>query len=289
MLALIFTTYKPSHQFEERIEKVQPFCDYIIIVDNTPNGYNFSVSQSSVLILQDGKNKGLADALNDGIRVAIKLKVKYLMLFDQDSEVTEELVGKLYRSIIKANVSLGNRICIGPNHVDDKRNRKEMSNMLSFSEVTFKSVSALPTSGITFCIDALTADDYFDNEMFLDFVDFDWCWKLGKKGWMFYRIMEISMFHRLGLGEYRVFNVKFYKTNPYRHYYQIRDTLRISFKAHTPLYSRIRLLSVIPFKVIAYPIIFGDSMERLKWSYKGFRDFILNVKGIGAGKKKLAQ
>ncbi|MEJ7826554.1 MAG: glycosyltransferase [Segetibacter sp.] len=287
-MSLIFTTYYPPSDFEIKINNILPVCDNIIIVDNTWGGYQFQNLPRSVIVIQDGQNNGLAVAINLGIKYAIKLKATYIMLFDQDSYVTNYLINNLYNSIIKANAIFGRQICIGPTHDDDKNNKQINIEDHNINYSKYKLVTQLPTSGITFCLEQFENTDFFNENYFLDFADFEWCWRLAKKGWKYYCVTDLIMFHRLGLSEYSVLNIKFYKITPIRHYYQVRDALQIAREPHTPFHWKFRLLIVIPFKLIIYPFIFSNGFERIIWSLKGFWDFTRNIKGIGAGMKKLA-
>ena len=151
-----------------------------------------------------------------------------------------------------------------------------------------REVTCLPTSGITFTLARLGETDIFSANYFLDFADFDWCWRIRASGGKCYRSSALFMLHRLGEGERKIFGIKFYIPAPFRHYFQFRDTLWLCRDNNVPIYSKFRLLCVLPIKLILYPVILDSGYERLSWMLAGVRDFFLGIRGIGAANKVIS-
>ncbi len=140
-----------------------------------------------------------------------------------------------------------------------------------------------------FHIDQLRDDEFFTEEFFLDFVDFEWCWRLQRHAWRFYRATDIVMPHRLGLAQRHFFGLTYHVPAPYRHYFQFRDTLRLAMRPYVPLYSKVRLAGILPLKLAAYPFILDRGGERIKWMMLGIRDALRGTVGIGAASSVLAR
>jgi rhamnosyltransferase len=289
-LAAVVTTYKPDAQFFARFAATMAFCDRFIVVDNTPGGHRFPAhgTDHAVQILQDSQNKGLGRALNLGIEAARQAGAQAVILFDQDSSPSGELLRDLLHTLDATCAGGDARVCLGPRHLDDARVVEAPSHALPDGEVSrLEPVTCLATSGMLFRIDALCADERFTEDFFLDFVDFDWCWRLARRHWKFYRAVDITMPHRLGLAQRRFLGLTYHVPAPYRHYFQFRDTLRLTVRSDVPLYSKIRLAGVLPLKALAYPFLLDRGPERARWMARGVADAFRRVGGVGAARETL--
>ncbi len=284
-LAIVVTAYRPGADFFERFASAIAFCDCFIVVDNTPGGHAFGhVEQPArVQILQDGQNKGLGCALNIGIDAARRAQAEMVILFDQDSSPDAALLRRLLDALADATRAHGERVAIGPRLHDDAAGPPVPMGH------TLKPLTCLPTSGMLFQLTAVRADHRFTEELFLDFVDFDWCWRLGKQGWRFFRAMDIVMPHRLGLAQRRLLGLTYHVPAPYRHYFQFRDTLRLTTRSYVPLYSKCRLAALLPLKALAYPFMLDRGAERARWMALGVLDALRRVSGIGSARETLTR
>jgi rhamnosyltransferase len=294
MIAAVLTAYKPDVGFVSRFLPLLSVCDLIIISDNTPAGCNYLQFPEGFVVIHNKGNVGLGPALNIGIAEARRKGAEHVVLFDQDSTPSPGFVCEMLVQLDAIVMRHGLKCCLGPTHIDDSNISLEKSNVdtpMSFKGCSLESVqkiSCLPTSGMIFSIEALAWDDQFSEELFLDLVDFEWCWRLGIRGWKFFRTSSVQMYHRLGETERRFLGITFYVPAPYRHYFQTRDTLLLSVEPYVPIYSKIRLLGVLPIKFLIYPFLLDSGFERLKWMLFGLRDSILKVRGIGAVKVRLS-
>lgn len=281
-IAAIYTTFKPDSSFRERVMQVATSCHSVIVVDNTPGGHNFGDS-SGFLIIQDGRNKGLGPALNIGIKKARELGCDAVVLFDQDSTPGSDFL----QALLSGLRNVGTQRCVvGPRLIDDSV--LLCSGLPSIGPISApREVSCLATSGMLFPIDELTALDLFSEDLFLDFVDFDWCWRMRLRGWRVFKLDNVPMAHRLGLGQRSLMGLSFHVPAPYRHYFQFRDTMRLLTFGHVPLYSKFRFAAVLPPKLLIYPFILDHGYERLGWMLKGVCDFFLRRHGVGSAASKL--
>jgi rhamnosyltransferase len=286
MRALIFTCYKPEADFIDKLNKLALVADLVVVVDNTPGCYKFILDSGNIIILQDGLNKGLGRALNLGILEAKKNGMEIAYLFDQDSAPSESLLLRLEEKLFELG---GEKICIGPLHFDDGFETPKNMGALNFVDKD-SLVTCLATSGMVFDLNSISENDLFnENNFFLDFVDFEWCWRLAKRGWIFYRVNSVLMPHRLGISQKSMFGFKYHVPAPYRHYFQFRDTLHLLSNANVPIYSKFRLGLILIPKLLLYPLILDNGFERLKWMIVGIFDYLQNVSGIGAAKARLSK
>jgi rhamnosyltransferase len=297
MIAAVLTAYKPDAGFASRFAPLLSVCGAIVVSDNTPGGHKSFDLPAGFSVIHNLKNVGLGLALNVGIAEARRLGATYIVLFDQDSSPSAAFVTRMMGQLEAAMAVLGRRCCVGPTHVDDHVMnaaggadlQAAATSTASPSGPAWQEVSCLPTSGMIFPADALAPADVFAEDFFLDLVDFEWCWRLRQSGWRFLRSPEVRMFHRLGEAERRFLGLTFHVPAPYRHYFQVRDTLRLAFRPYVPSYSKLRLIGILPLKAIVYPFILDHGLERLKWMLRGALDSLRGVRGIGAAAARLSR
>lgn len=293
MIAAVLTAYKPDAGFAARFMPLLSVCNTIIVSDNTPGGHAGFQLPAGFTVIQNGRNLGLGPALNAGLDEARRQGATEIVLFDQDSTPAPEFVRDMLVRLEAAVTAHGPRCCIGPTHVDDQAPAEALDRHPPTASEGFDApwheVTCLPTSGMVFRLDALGPADRFADDLFLDLVDFEWCWRLGRSGWRFLRAPDLRMFHRLGEAERKFIGLTFHVPAPYRHYFQVRDTLRLALRSYVPAYAKFRLVGVLPLKAVVYPFILDHGLERLQWMLRGLRDGLRGVRGIGAAGARLSR
>lgn len=284
-LAAVVTAYRPPSDLMTRLTRLLGVCRSIVIVDNTPGGATFGPLPVGIVLLQDGRNKGLGHALNLGIEAARRCEATTVLLLDQDSTIDASLVRGLLQSLDNATLRNGDRTCVSPKHVDDSLHLAADARPSPATELT--TVSCLPTSGMTFSLAAYSPTDGFAEDLFLDYVDFEWCWRLAERGWLFFRDENIVMRHRLGTERKLFLGIPYFVPQPYRGYYQVRDILRLCTRSYVPLYSKLRLCGVLPLKALFQPLLLDRGLERLQWMGRGLLDAVRGVRGIGAADRMI--
>ncbi len=281
-VAAIYTTYRPDDGFRHRIHHVLRSCAITVVVDNTPGGHTFAAGQTDgLIVLQDGCNKGLGAALNLGLAAARQHGCEAVVLFDQDSSPDPNFLDSLLAGLIAA----GHRTIVGPLLIDDANGGTQT--FMADVKPRFEETTCIATSGMCFYLDGLNPSDRFTEDFFLDFVDFDWCWRQRGRHWRICRLVTLTMPHRLGLAQRKFLGLTYHIPAPYRHYFQFRDSLKLATQDFVPIYSRIRLTVILLPKLLIYPFLLDRGMERLRWMLMGIRDFRKAVHGIGAAASKL--
>lgn len=287
LTAAIYTSYMPDVFFSTRISEVLNECDHVFIVDNTPGGHKFDEKEfCGVTVIQDGINKGLGQALNLGVNAARAVGCKFVVLFDQDSTPSAGLISRLRDAL----TSVGPRTIIAPKLIDDEADVciEAVHDTMSY-EGQFNEVSRLATSGMFFELNNFGEMSEFSSDLFLDFVDFDWCWRMRSNGYRIYQIENIIMKHRLGFRQRRIGRFIYHIPAPFRHYFQFRDGLKLLFRRSVPPSARLRYSFIIFPKLLLYPFLLDDGGRRFYWMILGLRDAVLNVKGIGAARSILTK
>ena len=196
MTAASIILYNPNiPRVIQNIKAIYNQVDKVILVDNgdsektkkqLPNIFNDS---KIVYICNDG-NKGIAYAMNRAVEYCLRKKIKWLLTLDQDSICPSELI-KIYEKYINMpNVSI---VCcaINYNNQEISFSSQEVSNKYSFVDERITSASYINTN------DCLLVGG-FDERMFIDRVDFEYCYRISKAGRKILETNEIILDHQLG-------------------------------------------------------------------------------------------
>ena len=266
--AIIIVTYEPNaDQFKNYLLNNSK-CDVeIFIIDNSEsNGSIKFISQlgsDQIQVIQNYKNIGIAAAQNIGLRIILDNNYKYdcVIQLDQDSFIDQKTVNLLidnYKSLNK----LHKVAAVGPGQLNDEV--KEVVNMKS--------------SGMLIGVDAIKNIGFLDESLFIDLVDYDWCWRAKKMGYSLF-LIPCKFTHHLGSIHHALGFYIISIPTPIRHYYQFRNSLRLIREFRTPLFWGLTRVPIIIIKLILYPILLPSGFLRLKFMVRGIIDSFLGVTG----------
>ncbi len=202
--------------------------EVLYIFDNTPQK-TVSIPeemQSKCRYLHNGENEGIAKKLNEAMRLALAAGYDYLLTMDQDSFFNENDLGK-YKQIITDTSQRDNFSMFGIRYYElkDGENKKPSFNKL------------LITSGAIINLKIAESLGGFDEKLFIDGVDTDFCIHSFEKGYQTLLVNEFSLKHELG-EEKKVMTPLLKSTfrkfhNPTRLYYIVRNHLYLRAKYPT--------------------------------------------------------
>ncbi|MCD4560290.1 hypothetical protein [Lelliottia nimipressuralis] len=119
------------------------------------------------------------------------------------------------------------------------------------------------------------------DDLFIDAVDHEYCWRLRYAGFKVIRNKNALLAHRLGDGRFKIMNVvSVGMPSPFRHYYATRNIFLLLKEKHVPLFWKISSLIKLSGKVIFYPMFLPKGKERFKFFIKGISDGIAGRSGI---------
>lgn len=199
----------------EHVERVIIFKNSKISDDVIGAFENLLVSEK-IIFIGDEVNIGIAAALNAGVALAKEYEADWVLTMDQDSSL--EFLCPL-RSFLENNApaSLYYPSCI-----------------LNAEQRTPAIPPWIMTSGNLLSVEAWAAVGGFDDGLFIDGVDFDFCMKLIRKNFELVHSDAIQLHHQLGENNQlkSFFGRNFWITNhkPFRYYYIHRNYLIILFR-----------------------------------------------------------
>lgn len=223
--------YNPEiERLKENIDAVYKQVDAVWCIDNGSDNTlkidDILKSYPNVSIIYNHENKGIAYALNQLLSIAIEKDFNYLLTLDQDSVVESDYVRKILDFYIDNDVAL-----ISPNILDihDRDG-------LLLEKDGIKLVSDCITSGTIMNIDVCKEIGWFDERMFIDYVDFEYCYRVVDSGYKIIRNNNVTLSHQLGNGKVVKLlgkGVMVANHNCKRHYYLVRNCVYLMKKYPT--------------------------------------------------------
>lgn len=244
-VAAVVITYFPDSKFGERLEAIAEECDHIIIVDN-----GATVSESmipapvlkSIEVLNQPANIGLAGGLNLGVNRAIALGFRWVITFDQDTTPQTGLASALLNSILSHGSSspaalVGSRIEEEKVAQPARRWVRQSSvHRWLYSRVCcegkdLSGISVVITSGTLMDVAAYRQIGLFDDDLFIDYIDHDYCLRARAKGYEVLVSAQAVVKHNLGAKTARKFvGIPVFPTHhsPLRLRYMARNRWRLA-------------------------------------------------------------
>lgn len=214
--------YKPDPvRLRENIAAVRGQVDALAVWDN--GGMDRSVLPADTIALSDeGRNVGIATALNRLCEYAWQNGYDWILTLDQDSVVPAGLIEGYARYAGDPAVGM---LC--PCILD--RNYGTMEYDRGSGSETDE-VDVCITSASLLRLSAWKEVGGFCDALFIDMVDFDICWSLQAKGYKVLRVNSLVLYHEIGSSRKVRFlgkeNVVFNHA-PIRSYYMARNTLAV--------------------------------------------------------------
>ena len=184
--AAIIITHMPSVDIVSKVNRIfAQGVTEVIIVDNTPDDRFFSALSFGLFdhmpqVIRNKKNLGVARALNQGMEMAQQFGYKWVVAFDQDSTVVVDFFLRMAQVYNRISSSTGRLIAmLGPNYIDQVLHRPAYAVDLA---VEAMEVLDVITSGSLLSVEVFSASGGFDEKLFIDMVDTEYCFRVRQAG-----------------------------------------------------------------------------------------------------------
>ncbi|QSF44112.1 glycosyltransferase family 2 protein [Paenibacillus tianjinensis] len=283
----IFVLYNPNiPELINNLKVVLPQVDHAVIIDNSEKSENVNYEYcfsdfDKVQYFAFNKNRGIGAAQNKGMELAFNEGFEAVLIMDQDSHVPPNLVEELLNGAFKLK-SAGYKIaCIGP--IVYNRDTGETYKPLFHSKMDisdFIKKDAIISSGSLILREAYEVIGGMEVGLFIDNVDFEWCWRAKREGYSVFVSKRIEMAHRVGERDLSIFNLfSLQVSTPIRLYYQFRNTIILLPRAYVPRYWKIRSILIKPIEFIVFSLFIGPRSLRMKMMVKGIKHGLLKKMG----------
>lgn len=279
---VIIVTFNPVVSVLEGCIKSLYDQSDVLIIDNTEENSkkpNLLLSKNlEIEIFEREINIGIGAAQNIGIKIAMQRGYKYILLSDQDTIFPSSYVVMLI-SLLSSDAS---NAAACPTFLD----RNEAVDLkcpvvLATERGSFKTAAPTgnfdlfeaPASGMLISVAAIREIGLMNEDLFIDWVDFEWCWRARSKGYKLKGSSFVTVSHTFGDSAFNFMNKKFNARHPIRHYYITRNCIFLTFYGkNINTKERLRLLIKAILFILAYPLLFTPRLLNLRMVFRAVVD-----------------
>lgn len=270
--------FNPDKSVIDNIRTYIDDLDILFAIDNSDNADESILDglkkYKKVIYISNNCNLGIASALNTGVRCALDRGYKWLFTFDQDSKASP--------TMIKSIIDFLND--------NDTSNIGILSPFLSYNDYKqptnnspYSNVLIVPTSGNLLNLNSYIKIGPFLEELFIDYVDIEFCLRLHLNGYTIVRLNSAVLLHKLGDLKKKRFLFKYIAVTNHsaeRMYYRVRNRLYVinKYKYKYPLYC-LSVLKQTFGDVIKITLYESNKIYKLKMMLLGSFHYITDKYG----------
>lgn len=242
-------------------------------------------------LLDHDTNLGLATSLNTGIKRALTLGADYVILFDQDSLISENLVEDLFMAYKVLEITGAKISAVGPRHVDIKAgivsdffcvNGFDSSAQMFVGRFHFTRCDFLITSGCLIHRSILESVGLMDESLFIDAVDFEWFFRARSLGFEAYGVRNVMLTHDMGDSSFRYWLLRWRhipRHSPFRYYYIYRNSILLWKRPYVPSDWKKTDFKRLYITAIIFAIFVPGRIDNLKMMIRGIIDGVRGKSG----------
>ena len=226
-VAAVVIAYHPPAAILQNIAALAAQVSHVVVVDNTPGSNGTGVlhdleHSTDCTVIHNGKNLGIAAALNIGIRHAVAQGFSWILTMDQDSRVSDGYVEAMLVGYEEAASHLHvGMLC--PRYLDSRLNIEIPKLRAANGEI-----AGCMTSGSMIEASTFELLGPFEETLFIDYVDYEYCVRMRLSGFKIVECRDAVLLHSLGrITVHRILGRELPVTNhnPKRRYYIHRNRL----------------------------------------------------------------
>ena len=283
----VIVTYNPDvDRLNENLKAISCQIDKAVIVDNGSEDKSFLEKLSFIYnaaVISNEKNKGIAYALNQGMKYAYENGYEWVITLDEDSVCPDNIISSA-KKLLEEKSRKKNSLADASN---TDCNLNDIAMIVPLIKETASgelcelgtAVNAESYQEVGKCITSAAITNVriwkklrgFDNKLFIDYVDYDYSIRCIINDYKIIRMNEVVLDHRIGKSEYRKFlwtKIRVANHSPYRKYYIARNIV-IYIKRYAKHISVVAELLRL-FKVLLLIVLYEDNKaEKLRAYFKG--------------------
>jgi rhamnosyltransferase len=281
----IIVLYEPNIKvLKDMLKSLENQLDYFIIIDNTPGEDNLRYINLRCMFeyVPLYKNIGIAGAQNIGVELARNKKYEFVLFSDQDTIYPKDYINVM----MKCWNDLKNceNICAIAPLFKDKNKLGENDGFIKSSY--WGSKRFFPSKGIHEICQAISSGQIvkteffsiiglFDERLFIDWVDLEWCWRARAKGFKLLGNANIIIQHSLGNNAKSIGTREINIRNPSRHYYITRNCIYLAINSkYIRSTERMVLLIKSFLYVLGFTFLSRGHAKNLRYTMVGLVDGI---------------
>jgi rhamnosyltransferase len=286
-VASVTVTFNPHAQrLAQQVAALGGQVDEIIVIDNgSMPALGVPESEAApVRFIPLGDNVGVAAAFNIGIREARKAGADFVLLLDHDSVPTPGMVGALVEGYARCQSnSVAPVAAAGPRVVDARDKRPYpfvrlgwlRNHHIQCGDTAQDAVPCdfLISSGTLVRVEHFDRVGPFDEALFVDSVDLEWCCRARKLGFALFGVCSARLDH--WLGDHRrevVGGIALVVHSPQRLYYMTRNRFLLYRRGYMPFKWKVKDILRVCAKFAATMIFLAPRRQYLRMTYRAVRD-----------------
>jgi rhamnosyltransferase len=276
-IAACVIVYEPQQSVELNIKSYINNVEKLYLIDNTKiKTYitQYFLSNPKITSIHDYKNEGIAIRLNQACALAIKDGFDFLLTMDQDSFFDASAIN-IYLKCIEDFDNKESVAMFGINY----------QYLVEKENCDYKEVSFLITSGSIINLNSFKNIGAFDENLFIDFVDTEYCFRSIQNNFKIIEFSNIYMHHNLG-ELYEKYSIKKFKKtirsfhSPVRLYYMTRNLLYLSRKYKPQFKEELSVHKKDLRNRIKNKLLYQNNRYKtLGYLFKAFKDYRNNKMG----------
>jgi rhamnosyltransferase len=193
----VVITFHPQTVVWDNLAKVRQQVEALFVVDNGSSPESLAPSQElradpGFTLIENKANLGIAAALNAGVRWAKARGFEYVVLFDQDSTVTDGFI-KAMLATYESHPQRDRLAIVTPTQVERDTGRIRSLECAKDGGplVAITSGSLMPTAIFDQC-------GWFEEELIIDGVDHEYCFRARARGYTLAQCRDASLLVAVG-------------------------------------------------------------------------------------------
>ena len=215
----------------ENIRQLQGQVSKILVVDNSSSQIFWSFLENiqnefPFELILNGSNLGIAGALNRGVHYALSNGFKWVLTMDQDSFIPPGYVEAFFKAY-DSSPERQKIAILAPTHFDKKTGYQ--SRDYRGLQGPYVSKNIVMTSGNLIPTHIFEKVGFYDEDLFIEYVDHDFCLRVKKLGFKTVLVTGTQLGHSLGdIRKHSIVGPVFFFSHnylPVRRYYRARNRL----------------------------------------------------------------
>lgn len=270
--AVIIILYNPSENAKANVIRLAE-VSLGVIVDNSPDRSLEGEDMGMMHYMPLQKNVGIAEAQNIGMRYIFDhTDATHIIFLDQDSDVPITYAEDIANAFDSIKRNFPNLAFLGPK-TENKETGKEYKSVIhkekALSSHFILKREVISSGGCT-TREILETVGMNDSKLFIDYVDFDWCWRAKSKGYVCGVTPDITIVHMVGQKTIYIGGYTIIVSSPIRYFYQFRNYMWLLRKKYVPLQWKINKGIKHLAQFIYFPILIKSGFSCWKYMIKGF-------------------
>ena len=264
----VVVLYNPDQSILKNINSYIDQVDILYAIDNSEDKNNVLIqdikNNPKIQYIDNHGNQGLAHALNMGANLAIDSGADWLLTMDQDSRFDKDTLSKMIKWINENEIDdIG---IVSPMHSVNSRDNYQRQ----YDLVTM-------TSGNLLNLKIFQKIGKFDEKLFIDSIDTEYCLRLNVNNYYIKRLKSMVLDHNLGDIKRKNFlflNFTVTNHNSIRRYYIIRNRFYVwgKYKEYFSWFINYEKKMTIK-EIIKILLVEDDKILKFKMIFKGYIDY----------------